>query len=105
MRPSTDSGGVHTNSGVVNHAYALVVDGGTYNAVTVPAIGLDKAANVFWQTQYAHLGPISDFTDLADSLRPRARSCEGQAINQMDVTSDVGPTLPPRRSRRPTARR
>ena len=29
-----DSGGVHSNSGVVNHGYALLVDGGTYNGVT-----------------------------------------------------------------------
>ena len=26
-----DAGGVHSNSGVPNHAYALVVDGGTFN--------------------------------------------------------------------------
>src|SRR5262249_33730160 len=30
-QPSSDVGGVHTNSGVPNHAYALMVDGGTYN--------------------------------------------------------------------------
>ena len=28
-----DNGGVHLNSGVVNHSYALLVDGGTYNGV------------------------------------------------------------------------
>ena len=31
----TDGGGVHTNSGVPNHAYALMVDGGSYNGFTV----------------------------------------------------------------------
>ena len=30
-----DGGGVHTNSGVPNHGYALLVDGGTYNGQTV----------------------------------------------------------------------
>ena len=30
-----DAGGVHGNSGVPNHAYALVVDGGTFNGQTV----------------------------------------------------------------------
>ena len=39
-----DAGGVHSNSGVPNHAYALLVDGGTYNGQTVTGIGLDKAA-------------------------------------------------------------
>ena len=30
-----DSGGVHTNSGVPNHAFSLLVDGGTFNGVPV----------------------------------------------------------------------
>ena len=30
-----DNMGVHTNSGVPNHAFALIVDGGTYNGRTV----------------------------------------------------------------------
>ncbi|WP_408899241.1 M4 family metallopeptidase [Nocardioides sp. R1-1] len=65
---TTDSGGVHTNSGVVNHAYALLVDGGTYNGVTVPEIGLDKAAHIFWHTQLTKLTPTSGFAELADGL-------------------------------------
>ena len=69
-----------------------MVDGGTYNSVNVPAIGLDKAANLFWQTQTAHLGPISDFTDLADSLEASCTELTGQPINKMDVTPDAGPT-------------
>ena len=32
-----DAGGVHTNSGVPNHGFALLVDGGTYNGRTVTA--------------------------------------------------------------------
>ena len=32
---TADEGGVHTNSGVDNHAYALMVDGGTYNGQTI----------------------------------------------------------------------
>ena len=42
---TTDGGGVHTNSGVPNHGYALLVDGGTYNGQTVAGIGLVKAAH------------------------------------------------------------
>ena len=34
-----DDGGVHSNSGVVNHSYALLVDGGTYNGVSVTGLG------------------------------------------------------------------
>jgi Zn-dependent metalloprotease len=41
--PGNDKGGVHTNSGVPNHAYALMVDGGGYNGFTITGIGLIKA--------------------------------------------------------------
>ena len=44
-----DAGGVHTNSGVPNHLFALLVDGGTYNNVTIPAIGLTRAAHIHWR--------------------------------------------------------
>ncbi|SDD92944.1 M4 family metallopeptidase [Nocardioides lianchengensis] len=81
----SDSGGVHSNSGVVNHAYALLVDGGTYNGVTVPAIGLDKAANLFWRTQTAYLGQTSDFADLADGLAASCVDLTGQPINKVTL--------------------
>ncbi|RYB93523.1 hypothetical protein EUA93_03605 [Nocardioides oleivorans] len=84
---TADSGGVHTNSGVVNHAYALLVDGSTYNGVTVPAIGLDKAANIFWQAQLEYLTPTSDFADLADALAASCTDLVGQDINEVTIGS------------------
>ncbi len=44
---TADAGGVHNNSGVPNHAYALIVDGGTYNGQTITGIGLTKAAHIY----------------------------------------------------------
>jgi Zn-dependent metalloprotease len=40
-------GGVHTNSGVPNHAFALAVDGGSYNGRTVAGVGITKAAHIW----------------------------------------------------------
>jgi Zn-dependent metalloprotease len=80
-----DGGGVHSNSGVVNHAYALLVDGATYNDVTVPGIGLDKAANIFWRTQTSYLTPTSNFGDLADGLASACADLTGQPINAVSV--------------------
>ena len=68
-----DAGGVHSNSGVPNHAFALLVDGGTLQRRRRwPASGSTKAAHIFWRTQTNYLTPTSDFTDLADGL---AASC------------------------------
>lgn len=67
-----DSGGVHINSGVPNKAYAFLVDGGTFNGYTIPAIGFTKAAHVFWRAQSLYLTATSDFVDLADGLEASA---------------------------------
>lgn len=90
---SSDNGGVHGNSGVPNHGYALLVDGGTYNGVTVPGIGLDKAANLWWQAEVAHLTPLSDFTDLADGLDASCNELVGHQVNRLSVTPDNPGTL------------
>ena len=90
-----DSGGVHRNSGVPNHAFALLVDGGTFNGVTVPSIGLDKAANLWWQTQQAYLTPSSDFVDMADGLGAACADLTDQDITKVSVVpEDVQPADP-----------
>lgn len=52
---------VHTNSGVPNHAYALMVDGGTYNGQTITGIGLTKAGKIQYRTLIAYLTATADF--------------------------------------------
>ena len=69
---TADSGGVHGNSGVANHGYALVVDGGSYNGQSITAIGLTKAAHIYYRAQSVYQGPTSGFPDHADAL---AQSC------------------------------
>jgi Zn-dependent metalloprotease len=65
---TTDGGGVHTNSGIPNHGYALLVDGGTYNGHTVGAIGLTKASHLYFRAQSVYQGPTTDFDGHADAL-------------------------------------
>ena len=78
-----DGGGVHSNSGVPNHGYALLVDGGTYNGVTVPGIGLDKAAAIYWRAMTDYQTPTSDFADHADSLEASCTDLVGKPINEL----------------------
>jgi len=66
---STDGGGVHTNSGVPNHGYALLVDGGTFNGHTVAPIGMVKAAHLYWQAQSVYQTPSTNFDDHANALQ------------------------------------
>ncbi len=75
-----DFGGVHLNSGVPNHLYALLVDGGTYNGRTISGLGLTRAAHLFWRTQTTYLTAISDFADLADGLTAACTDLIGQNL-------------------------
>jgi Zn-dependent metalloprotease len=68
-----DGGGVHTNSGIPNHAFALIVDGGSYNGRTVAGLGLTKAAHLYWRAMSVYQVPDTDFADHADAL---AQSCQ-----------------------------
>ncbi|WP_275693286.1 M4 family metallopeptidase [Nocardioides sp. TF02-7] len=77
-----DAGGVHTNSGVVNRAFAILVDG--LPGVVQP-IGLDKAANIFWHTQTNHLTPTSGFAELADGLEASCATLTGEDINEVTL--------------------
>ncbi len=88
----TDNGGVHGNSGVPNHAYALAVDGGEYNGQTIEGLGLDKAANIWWRAQTAYLTPGSDFIDAADGLEQSCTDLVGMPINQVSTETDGGQT-------------
>lgn len=66
--PNGDSGGVHINSGIPNHAFALMVDGGTYNNTTIAGIGLTKAAKIQYRALSAYLTSGSGFRDNYDAL-------------------------------------
>ncbi|SEC97562.1 Thermolysin metallopeptidase, catalytic domain [Nocardioides exalbidus] len=89
---SDDNGGVHGNSAVPNHGYALLVDGGTYNGQTVRGLGIDKAANIYFYAQN-YMGPTSDFVDHADSLEQACSDLTGEPINELTVTQDAEPGL------------
>ncbi len=65
---SSDQGGVHHNSGVPNHAYAMLVDGKTYNGVTVTGIGFVKAANIYYLAMTAYQHSSTTFAQHADAL-------------------------------------
>ena len=87
----TDNGGVHGNSGVPNHAYALAVDGGTYNGQTITGMGLDQAASVWWRAQTAYLTPSSNFTDMADALATACTDQVGKPINKLTTAPNATP--------------
>ncbi|MCP4426296.1 MAG: hypothetical protein GY803_17530, partial [Chloroflexi bacterium] len=80
MCSTADGGGVHTNSGVPNHAFALLVDGGTYNGVNVDQVGLTKTAAIYWHAMSIYQHPATDFADHADALATSCNDLVGENI-------------------------
>ncbi len=84
----SDSGGVHSNSGVVNRTFAILVDG---LPGTVDEIGLDKAAWLFWYAQTHYLTPTSYFPDLADGLEAACASLQGVSFEKVTLGNPSRP--------------
>ena len=84
---TTDNGGVHTNSGVPNHAFALIVDGGSYNGQAIRGIGLTKAAHVYYRAQTAYQVEDSDFADHASALRASCDDLAGKRLKDLATPS------------------
>jgi len=75
-----DSGGVHINSGIPNHAFALLMDGGVYNGQTIAALGMTKAVNLYWRAMTVYQVPASGFADHADALAQSCSDLIGQSL-------------------------
>ncbi|MFD4705339.1 M4 family metallopeptidase [Gottfriedia sp. NPDC058432] len=59
---TSDNGGVHTNSGIINKAAYLIAKGGTAYGVTVTGIGNDKLAQIFYRANTVYLTASSTFS-------------------------------------------
>lgn len=65
---SADNGGVHTNSGVLNHAAYLAAAGGSFNGCSIQGLGVEKMANIFYRTLTYYLFPAAGFGDAYNAL-------------------------------------
>ena len=88
-----DQGGVHSNSGVPNHAYALLVDGGTYNGQSISGIGITKAAHIYYRAQSVYQGPASNFADHADAIEQSCRDLTGANLNGLTTGTPSGEVI------------
>lgn len=87
-----DNGGVHTNSGVSNHAYALLVDGGSFNGQTVSAIGFTKTAHIHWRAQSIYETNTTDFYAHADALEQACADLIGINLEELSTDLPLGPS-------------
>ncbi|PQB06169.1 bacillolysin [Polaribacter filamentus] len=87
-----DNGGVHMNSGIPNHAYALIVDGGSFNGQTITGLGFTKAAHIFWRAQSQYLTQTSRFSAFADAIEASTNDLIGIALEGLSTTETAAGT-------------
>jgi hypothetical protein len=80
MCDAPDNGGVHSGSGIPNHAFAMLVDGKTFNGYTVSGIGPIKAGAVWYRAGAVYLTPASNFQDAYVALNQAAADLIGTTI-------------------------
>ena len=93
-RTVTDSGGVHTNSGVNNKAAYLLTDGGSFNGRTVSPLGIDKVATLYYDVLTNALTSGSDYFDLYEGLYQSCQNLIGTSgFTSADCTEVRDATL------------
>ncbi|MEP7128308.1 MAG: M4 family metallopeptidase, partial [Chitinophagales bacterium] len=85
---SADNGGVHTNSGVGNFMFYLLVTGGSGtndigNAYTVTGIGLSEADQIIYRTQTVYLTKTSQYADWRTACINAATDLYGSSSNEV----------------------
>ena len=92
-----DQGGVHYNSGVPNHGYALVVDGsdmcdpdGTLPA-TVNGIGYTRALAIYYRAMTVYQTSTTQFADHAEALEMACDDLIGEDLSPPRIVDGASP--------------
>ncbi len=83
-RGNLDGGGVHINAGIPNHAFYLLVEGGTHrtSGITVPGLGAanrGRAERIFYRGFTSYLTRGATFADARAATIQAARDLYGEA--------------------------
>lgn len=89
-----DNGGVHTNSGVGNYMFYLLVTGGSGtndngNAFTVQGIGLSEADQILYRTETVYLTANSQYADWRTACINAATDLYGATSNEVNQVENA----------------
>ncbi len=102
---TADNGGVHTNSGIQNYLFYLLVSGGTNHAdttgTTVTGIGLDDAAAIAFDADTKYCTATDTYAKVANAWMNAAKNRFGAGSTQAQQTynawkaAGITPTVAP----------
>lgn len=78
-----DNCGIHTNSGVINHWFYLLANGGQQQGINVSGLGLTVGADIVFRMVQAYLDPTSNFADARIASIQAATDLFGTCSNEI----------------------
>ncbi len=110
MSSADDHGGVHINSGIINHAFYLLAEGGMHRrrgaGPSIEGVGVYKALTI-WHNGGKLMGPYTNFEQAREKFQLAAAEIYGyeskelmatvaalDAVGIMSVPLPMAPTLP-----------
>lgn len=85
---SADSGGVHINSGIANHAFYLAANGGTHHlsGVTVTGMGTTDSARIWYRALTVYMTSSTNFSGARTAMLNAATDLFGSGSTQYERT-------------------
>ncbi|MBI3734993.1 M4 family metallopeptidase, partial [Candidatus Sumerlaeota bacterium] len=71
----------HNGSGVLNHGFALMTDGGVFNGQTITGVGPIKSGAIIYRALTLYLTELSDFIDAYNAINQAAQDLIGTFPN------------------------
>ncbi len=86
---SSDSGGVHINSGIANHAFYLAANGGTHHrsGVIVAGMGTTNAARIWYRAMTVYMTSSTNFSGARTAMLNAATDLFGSSSTQYNTTA------------------
>ncbi len=91
---SSDNGGVHINSGVLNFWFYLISEGGrgtndNGDDYDVTAIGMDKGAQIVYRAESVYMTSSTDYADMRTYTIQAARDIYGQGSDEEQTVTNA----------------
>ncbi|BCB03600.1 M4 family metallopeptidase [Bacillus sp. KH172YL63] len=89
---TSDNGGVHTNSGIINKQAYLLSEGGTHYGVNVPGIGREKLGKIYYRMNTVYLTASSTFSQARAAAVQAATDLYGSSsaeVNAVKLSFDA----------------
>ncbi|PLT31391.1 M4 family metallopeptidase [Peribacillus deserti] len=84
---TSDNGGVHTNSGIINKAAYLIAAGGTHYGVSVQGVGVEKLGRIFYRANTTYFTASETFSKARADLVQAAADLYGSASGEVNTVN------------------